>query len=1148
MSDAHPDDQETPKVDLARRVDAICRRFEGDWRAGRIPAISDYLGEIAEEGQGILRAELEALESELRQADEAATVAHASLPTSPIPGMVRPSVHEDATVAPRDDATVNLGTSGSTQTEASSPTHVRYFGDYEIIREIARGGMGVVFQARQVSLNRPVALKMILAGQLATEADVKRFYTEAEAAANLDHPGIVPIYEVGQHQGQHYFSMGFIEGQSLSQRLVDGPLPPGDAAELMKKVAESIEYAHQHGVIHRDLKPANILLDSKGNPRVTDFGLAKKREVDSGLTGSGQIMGTPSYMPPEQTGGKWSEIGPAADVYALGATLYAMMTGRPPFQAATPMDTLIQVVGDEPVPPRRLNASIPRDLETICLKCLEKEPGKRYSSAAAMEEDLRRYLAGEPIAARPVLAWERAWKWARRRPVVAGQAAALLLATILGVAGIAWQWRKAEQNFTLAEKNARVARVNERKAQESARTEAAARTAAENAAEAETAAKIDAQRQLVRAEWLLYASKITLAQRELAADNVDAAAAVLKSTQPDFRSWEYDYLRTQFASNEIICKAPSIDAVSRDGKRLASSDYRLGRWGVTVWDMETGKLLASLKHSGPVRALAFNADGTRLACGGAIANKRDKPADLKVWDLETGKVIFELEGHVPGIVGVCYSPDGKRIASLAGNLFGKSAELKVWDAQTGKEVLNLQVPAVPGSLGTGIVGGLAYSPDGKRIAAGMAQVLNVWDAETEKVVLSFQPHKYVIKSLAYSPDGKRIATTSPESNMKLWDAETGKELLGIPNDGGEDIAFSPDGKRIASPTGQLVKVWDALTGKEVRSIKTGASAGLAFIRGGKRLAVAAAGTVRTWEIDKREEGVLTFETGKAGLSSMALSPDGQRIATASALLDPTVKVWDTQTGKLVFTLKGHGDCVSSLAFSRDGKTLASASRDGTTRIWDMNAGENQRTLKSGIRQRGVVALGPNGDLLATNEDDKTVTIWDLKSGKPTFALPAATESVLSLAFSSEGKYLACGSSGVRDNLKVWNVQTGQVAFTRQGQNVFSVAFSPDGRYLASAGVEETIRVWNAKTGDESFVLRGHMSSIESVTFSPDGKRIASASSDGTIKLWEAQRGFETITIPALREPQKAVAFSSDGQRLASAGLHGTVRIWDAGSR
>ena len=346
-------------------------------------------------------------------------------------------------MAPRRDATIGLAQFEAARAGRPATTAVRYFGDYEIIRELARGGMGVVFEARQVSLNRKVALKMILAGQLAHETDVKRFYTEAEAAANLDHPGIVPIFEVGQHEGQHYFSMGFVEGQSLSQRLNEGPLAAREAAALMVAVAEAIDYAHQCGVIHRDLKPGNILLDQKGNPRVTDFGLAKKIQGDSGLTGSGQIMGTPSYMPPEQAGGQRGAVGPAADVYALGATLYALITGRPPFQAATAMDTVIQVLSDEPVPPRRLNPSIPRDLETICLKCLEKEPRRRYPSAAALAADLRRFLAGEPIAARPVTRLERAAKWARRKPTLAAAYTLGLLAVLLGGLGgtAVWQWR-----------------------------------------------------------------------------------------------------------------------------------------------------------------------------------------------------------------------------------------------------------------------------------------------------------------------------------------------------------------------------------------------------------------------------------------------------------------------------------------------------------------------------------------------------------------------------------------------------------------------------------------------------------------------------------------------------------------------------------
>ena len=227
----------------------------------------------------------------------------------------------------------------------------RSFGDYELIRELARGGMGVVFQARQVSLNRIVALKMILSGQLALEAEVRRFYVEAEAAASLDHPGIVPIFEVGQHEGQHYFSMGFVEGQSLAQKVVNGPLPIREAAALVQQIAQAVHYAHEQGVIHRDLKPANVLLDAQGRPRVTDFGLAKKVQSDNGLTANGQIMGTPSYMPPEQAAGQHDRVGPPADVYALGATLYCLVTGRPPFQSSSAVDTLLQVLEQQPVPP-----------------------------------------------------------------------------------------------------------------------------------------------------------------------------------------------------------------------------------------------------------------------------------------------------------------------------------------------------------------------------------------------------------------------------------------------------------------------------------------------------------------------------------------------------------------------------------------------------------------------------------------------------------------------------------------------------------------------------------------------------------------------------------------------------------------------------
>lgn len=320
---------------------------------------------------------------------------------------------------------------GNTSNAPIVGTNVRYFGDYELLEEIARGGMGVVYRARQVTLNRIVALKMILAGQLAGEEDVRRFHAEAEAAAQLDHPGIVPIFDVGEHEGQHYFSMGFVEGGSLADRLQNGPLPPGEAAEYVCKVATAVAYAHERGVIHRDLKPGNVLLDGNDNPKVTDFGLAKRMEGDSDLTATGQILGTPSYMPPEQASANIDEIGPPSDVYSIGAILYCLLTGRPPFQAASPMDTLLQVLDKDPISPSQLAPNVPLDLETICLKCLQKKSSGRYENARDLGSDLERFVTGRPVLARPPGTIELAAKWLVREPIAGSAILGCILVVVV---------------------------------------------------------------------------------------------------------------------------------------------------------------------------------------------------------------------------------------------------------------------------------------------------------------------------------------------------------------------------------------------------------------------------------------------------------------------------------------------------------------------------------------------------------------------------------------------------------------------------------------------------------------------------------------------------------------------------------------------
>jgi eukaryotic-like serine/threonine-protein kinase len=398
-------------------IDKVCLAFEDTWKAGQRPQIEQYLGGTEGPGRGaLLRALLrQDLFYRRRQGEQ-------------------PTPEEYAARFPQDQPLIKqvFGEFLARDRAARPPSAaIRRFGDYQLLQEIAHGGMGVVYQARHLTLKRVVALKMIRSGEFASAEEVERFHREAEAAANLQHPNIVAVHEVGSHEGQHYFTMDFVEGRSLGAIVRENPLPAQRAAKYVTTIAEAIQYAHAQGTVHRDMKPANVLIDQADQPRITDFGLAKRISTDARLTATDQCLGTPSYMPPEQVASKWGQVGPLSDVYALGATLYELVTGRPPFRAETPAETLLQVVSDEPVSPRLLNARIPPDLDTICMKCLEKQASQRYSSAQALAEDLRRFVAGEPILARPISRTERLWRWCRRNPRTAGLSAAVALLVVV---------------------------------------------------------------------------------------------------------------------------------------------------------------------------------------------------------------------------------------------------------------------------------------------------------------------------------------------------------------------------------------------------------------------------------------------------------------------------------------------------------------------------------------------------------------------------------------------------------------------------------------------------------------------------------------------------------------------------------------------
>lgn len=1019
-------------------------------------------------------------------------------------------------------------------------------GDYEILEEIARGGMGVVYRARQVSLNREVALKMILAGQQDAEQSLRRFRLEAEAVARLDHPNIVPIYEVGEIDGQPYFTMKFVEGGSLRTRLDEFELPSAGPekhlsrsalakksavlVELMAAVARAVHHAHERGILHRDLKPANILLDRQNHPMVTDFGLAKRVEESPDLTRSLVVVGTATYMAPEQAQADKKMLTTTADIYSLGAILYHLLTGRPPFVGDSLMSTLIKVVEEEPIPPALRNPNVPADLEMICLKALTKQPEHRYSTALAMAEDLDRWRAGDIISLRSPTRTKRAWHWAKRNPVSAAMLAAIALLIAVVTIG-----------SSVAAINISAARD---RADAKARDAAAAQAEAEKQASVARAARDDAQHALADKERVLVSSYVANGTHAL--DGGDAFGALLwygealHLDQGDTAREEPHRIRLA----TLLRRSPKLvqvwfghdaslpPAISADGRRVILFNGNAAR----VWDVGSGKAISPpFNHSANVERAAFSPDGTRLVTTAADASAR-------VWDATTGHPITPPLKHDKPLTCAAFNRDGTLLVTA-----GEDHFVRVWYVETGKLRFGLR-HSFPVLFA-------AFSPDGKRLTTCGGAVtdrprgeIRVWNLEQNPPTSQTLDRLGIIRWAELTADGQSVVAVNIARSAHLWPLAKSNDRIGpnVAAVGLQDLesVVGADPTRVVSLDHSTARIYDLAHNAPVGA--------------------------------PMQHGAEVF-LGE-------FSADGKRIVTAAR--DRIARVWDAATGAPLTPPLWHGGLVRHARFSGDGSRLITTALDGAVRVWDLPSGEPENGVNLPASS-GPTDVSPSGRLLATIDNNGAVLVRDTASGTVQFGPWKLARSVSIVRFAPDDVHLAVASG---DGAQVFDFRIGK-ATTKNlslAGPVCEISFTPDSSRVAFLGDKNVLQVYRTDNGalQSSLPLPGkgfsntlvlapdgnsvavvfkpkhglvwrnfagkvilgpfrHTGVISSAAISPDGSRIAVATSEGAF-LWDA-RGQPAAAPMQPTTPIRQVVFSGNGQLLATLGEDRSVRVWDVQS-